>query len=119
MFIFVWAFVRQLHPFDRFDSCEMIDWFNLLANSFWIFGLALALAALSHASWQASLTRQTFRSRLAQPLAQTALNTAGVFFCAGLAATSQPWWEIGLWVILSISFGVQIVLTLLSWKTAE
>jgi hypothetical protein len=87
----------------------MIDWVNLAANSLWILGLALALAALSYASWQASLAREKLRTRLGQPGTQTVLNLAGVLFCAGLAASSVRMWEIVVWVVLAVLFLAQIV----------
>lgn len=94
----------------------MINWFNLLANSLWIFGLALALAALSDASWQASLSGEKLRVRLGRSEMQIVLNLAGIFFCAGLAATSQRGWEIGLWVLLAGAFLVQGVVAALAFR---
>jgi len=94
----------------------MIDWLNLISNSLWILGLVLALATLSYASWQASSNheksvRKEFRLALGRPSIQIAFNLAGVLFCAGLAATSIKIYEIVLWTILAIAFGVWVILS--------
>jgi len=85
----------------------MIDWFNLAANALWIIGLAIALAVVSHASWQAALYHEKLRSRLAQPGYQMFFDLAAVLFCLGMAATSRRVWEIILWSGLAVLFIVQ------------
>jgi len=87
----------------------MIDWFNLAANALWIFGLAVALAVVSHASWQAALHHEKLRSRLAQPVYQIFIDLAAVLFCLGMAATSRRVWEIILWSGLAVLFVAQAV----------
>ena len=89
----------------------MIDWLNLVSNSLWIFGLVLALATISYASWQASTNHEKIRQTLGGPSIQIAFNLAGVLFCAGLAATSAKIYEIVLWTILAIAFGVWVILS--------
>ena len=85
----------------------MIDWFNLFANALWIIALAVAVATLSYASWEASMLHEKMRLRLRQAKYQIALDVAGVLFCAGLATTSNRAWEIVLWAILGVLFAVQ------------
>jgi hypothetical protein len=97
----------------------MIDWFNVFANSMWIAGFALALAVLSFASWQSSAAREGLRACLSQPSFQTGLNAAGLLICAGLAATSDAWWEILLWCALAIGWLVEGVQSLLKWRKAH
>lgn len=87
----------------------MIDWFNLAANAMWIIGLAIALAVVSHASWQAALHHEKLRSRLAQPGYQIYIDLAAVLFCLGMAATSRRVWEIILWSGLAVLFIAQAV----------
>ena len=99
----------------------MIEWLNLASNSLWIFGLALALAAFSYASWQASSNheksvRNKFRLVLSSPSVHLALNMAGMLFCAGLAATSTTIFEIVLWIILAIAFGIWVILSGMQWN---
>jgi hypothetical protein len=83
---------------------SVIDWFSLLANSLWIFGLAFALAVCSYASWQASLAGDRLRTQFDRAATQRSLAVAGIFFCGGLAATSHRWWEIAVWVFLAGAF---------------
>ena len=85
----------------------MINWLNLLANTFWILGCALALATLSYASWQASVENIKIRMVLSSPAYKISLYAAGAL-SIGLAATSERIWEILLWIILAILFAVQI-----------
>ena len=82
----------------------MIDWVNLAANSLWILGCAMALAALSYASWQASLYKVKLRARLETPGIQRSLYLSGVLFSAGLAILSETIFETALWVILGALF---------------
>jgi hypothetical protein len=95
----------------------MIDWYNLLMNSFWIFACALALATLSYASWQASLTGEKFWKQLAQPGYQSSFNLAGLLFCVGLAGTSEIIWQRVLWLLLAVGFAVQLGVEIYKVKT--
>jgi len=85
----------------------MVDWFNLIANSFWILGCALALATVSYAGWQASVEDKKMRMVLALLGYKISLYTAGALFSIGLAATSDRIWVIILWTILAILFIIQ------------
>ena len=90
----------------------MIDWANLAANALWILGCALALATLSYASWQASLSKDKMRSRLERPSFQSALFLAGLLFCLGMTFTSQKGYVIAVWGILSLLLLILSVLAL-------
>ena len=90
----------------------MIDWVNLVENTFWILGCALALATFSYASWQAFRNHEKFSYRLGQKNIRIPSNIGLLLFCIGLAATSTRWWEIGLWIILAILFFMQIILVI-------
>lgn len=85
----------------------MINWYNLFANSLWILALSLALGVISYTRWEAVQTGERLRDRLNHPARSLPLNLAGALFCVGLAATSQRWWEIGLWLLLFVLFMVQ------------
>ena len=89
---------------------EVIDWFNLAANSLWIIGCALALAAFSYASWQASMFNETLRARLETPGIQRALFFAGLLFCMGQAMLSDSLLVTVLWGVLGLAFCVGLVL---------
>jgi hypothetical protein len=82
----------------------MINWYSLVANFIWIFALALALASLSYAYWEAAVRKIKFRTTLKQPQWQLLLNLSGALFCLGLAATTDATWETALWLILMALF---------------
>lgn len=91
----------------------MIDWLNVFYNALWIFALALALAAISHASWQASENKTRLRKELAGYGVQLSLSAAGILFSAGLALTSEPAWQRILWAVLALLFSYQTILILI------
>ena len=62
-----------------------MDWIRLTANALWILAIALSLAAISRASWQASRHRTRFVSQLKQRGYRLSLNAAGIAFSLGLA----------------------------------
>jgi len=90
----------------------MINWLNLIANTFWILGCALALATLSYASWQASVENEKMGIVLSSPGYKISLYAAGTLFSVGLAATSDRIWDIILWTILAILFIIQVGLSI-------
>ncbi len=61
----------------------MIDWAMVGANTLWILGLALGLATLSYASWDAWATHETFRQRLGKPVPQGVPGPGRVFILPG------------------------------------
>lgn len=85
----------------------MIDVRGVTANSLWILGLAVLLAALSWAHWVASTEKARYRTVLGRPRARRALALGFFLFCAGLAATGRAWWERALWGVLAAAFAVQ------------
>ena len=82
----------------------MIDWWGVFSNAIWIGGAALALAAVSYASWQASVDGQGLRQALGRSSIQVPLNIAGAMFSAGMAATARYLLEIVIWLILAALF---------------
>jgi hypothetical protein len=86
----------------------MIDWLNFAANALWICALALALAVLSFASWEAKVGGERLRAVLSRPRWEFTLNLAGALFCLGLAATSDKIWELALWLVLAGLYLFQI-----------
>ena len=89
----------------------MIDWDALLANSLWIVGCALALAAFSYASWQASLYHQSLLARLGSLGILRALALAGMLVCTGFAALSGYGLWAFLWGILAFLFLLQFAIS--------
>lgn len=95
---------------EALKRVTVIDWLNLIANSFWILGCTLALAVLSYAVWQAAISPIRMRSLLAQPAYRICLDLAGMLFCVGLAATSRQVWEAGWWAVLALACATQTVI---------
>jgi len=89
----------------------MIDWYNLAANFLWIFALSLALATLSFARWKARMEGEKLKAVLNRAVWGNSLNLAGTIFCAGLALTTEVWWEQLLWAILGVLFLVQVLIS--------
>jgi hypothetical protein len=88
----------------------MINYWNLAANSLWILGLAILLAALSWASWTARTEQVRFRAALSRAGLQQTIDLGLALFCAGLAATSDTWWEQLLWGLLVLAWLTQALL---------
>ncbi len=79
----------------------MIDWPRVLFSAVWIGGAALALAALSYASWLASLRGERLRAVLQQPTYQLLLRVAACLICVGLGLTAAGLVTV-LWLILAV-----------------
>jgi hypothetical protein len=86
----------------------MINWISLGGNALWITGCAVALAVLSHAQWAASLHGIRLRQQIQNAPNQRALSAAGILFCLGLGVTSDRTLETALWLLLSLTFLVQL-----------
>lgn len=97
----------------------MIDWYNLLFNSCWILGCAVALATISYASWDSSVLGKTFKDNLRQSKTQIALNIGGLLFTIGLAGTTQIVWQQILWILLGFGFLIQIASEFLRRNNSE
>jgi mannose/fructose/N-acetylgalactosamine-specific phosphotransferase system component IIC len=88
----------------------MINWFNLLTNTLWIFGCAIVLATISYTSWEASTQKSSFKDLIRQHKIQLTLNVGGIFFSIGLTGTTQIMWQKILWALLSLGFLIQIII---------
>lgn len=88
-------------------SKPMIDWYFVFSNALWIFALALALATISFARWQAFQEGQKLGQVLDRANWQIPMNISGLVFCLGLAATSARLWERVLWLVMVLLFGIQ------------
>jgi F0F1-type ATP synthase membrane subunit c/vacuolar-type H+-ATPase subunit K len=75
----------------------MVSWPGLVGNALWICGLAVCLAALSMAYYQARAGQERLGSRLRRPELQSALAVGMSLFCLGLLLSSGNWWEKGIW----------------------
>jgi hypothetical protein len=90
----------------------MIDWYGFAANSLWIMALALALAILSFARWEATRQRKKLGQILMERGWQVGLAVAGILFCGGLAATADSAWKTILWLGWLVIFSAQLFMTI-------
>ena len=91
----------------------MVSWPGLAGNALWICGLAVCLATLSMAHYQAHVGQVRLSSRLKQPESHMALAVGLSLFCAGLLLSSGTWWEKGIWGVCAI---LLIVWAVRSWR---
>jgi hypothetical protein len=91
----------------------MINWYNLFANSLWIFALALALTTLSFARWQAKREFKSLGEILSRPRWDVTLSSSGALFSLGMAATTTVVWKQVVWAIMMVLFLIQIGI---KWK---
>ena len=80
----------------------MIDWPLVLSSAVWMGGAALALAALSYASWSASVRGERLRTVLQRPAYQLLLLAAACLIGVGLGLTAPTGLETVGWVILAV-----------------
>lgn len=75
--------------------------FSVAANSLWIVGLAILLAAFSYHYDRAQRRQRSLREQLAEPSFATVAWLATVLIAAGLAATSTRLWETIIWILFA------------------
>ncbi|HSM56627.1 MAG TPA: hypothetical protein VK879_10775 [Candidatus Sulfomarinibacteraceae bacterium] len=76
--------------------------FSVAANSLWIVGLAILLAAFSYHYDRAQRRQHSLRQQLAEPSFAIAGWLAFVLIASGLAATSTRIWETVIWILFAI-----------------
>jgi len=91
----------------------MIDWYGLATNALWILALALTLAILSFARWQAGRQQKKLGQVLMERGWQACLAAAGILFSGGMAATADATWKTILWLVWLALFSAQLFLTIL------
>lgn len=86
----------------------MINWWDLAANSVWILAMALGLAVVSAAYYKSKIENLKLKNVLDKPKYALMLNIAGAVFCVGMILTTNVWWEMVLWGVMTGLFGWQI-----------
>lgn len=94
----------------------MIDWVSVGFAALWIFGLAVIVAALSLADYEADRAHLRFRDMFARSRFQAALNIGMMLTCLGLIGNAREVWERFVWGGLAAAFGVQ---TWLAYRTSR
>jgi type IV secretory pathway VirB2 component (pilin) len=93
----------------------VIDWYDVIVNSFWILGLAIILAAVSYHHWLAGEANRSLRAQLESPAFQLPAWIGFCLICIGLAGGSGRVWETIIWIIfglIGLFYSVQNGLTL-------
>ena len=87
----------------------MTSWYGLAGNALWIAGLAVLLATLSMARFQARAGGERLRHRLGERKPQMAIAAGLILFCTGLLLNSHTWWEKGIWGVCAALVFVWLV----------
>jgi hypothetical protein len=82
----------------------MTDWWGVFHNSLWVLGLAVILAALGLAEYQAGRDGIRLRQRLLTSGFQLSFDVGLALFCLGLLLSSTAWWQQALWGLLAALF---------------
>lgn len=79
----------------------VIDFRAIISGGLWILGLALILATLSWANYEAKSSHIRLREALTRPTFQRFMDFGLALFCLGLALGASRWWERALWFAFS------------------
>ena len=88
----------------------MINWLSVVANSFWIAGLALLLAAISYSYWHAGQTGRSVREELGSLSFQRVAALGLLLLGIGLAGTSAMLWQVVLAGTLVLGSAIALIL---------
>ncbi|PID85633.1 MAG: hypothetical protein CSB13_07025 [Chloroflexi bacterium] len=83
-------------------SNAVIDWYAVVINLFWIIGLAILLASFSYHYWLAGEEERPLKVQLKGISFQKTLWFSIFLISLGAAGTSQHYWEIAIWTILTL-----------------
>jgi hypothetical protein len=84
----------------------MINWFNVLTNFLWITALAIVLAVISFAHWDAKQKGIKFMEIFDSVSYRRRITTAGFLFCLGLGFVSSSWERV-VWLTISFLYLVR------------
>jgi hypothetical protein len=83
-------------------SSPVINWLSLVINSFWIFGLAVLLAAFSYHYWLAIENNRPLRVQLNELSFLKHFWLSFLLIGIGLVGTSREIWEILIWTFFTL-----------------
>lgn len=72
----------------------MINWYSIIANSFWLLGLAVILAGLSYYYWLAVQTGRSFKDMVGVSSFQRVIALGALLVGVGLALTAGSLWQV-------------------------
>lgn len=88
----------------------MDRWISTAGVILRVLGVLLALASIGYATWDSSPNRQRWIERLGHPWVEAGLYLAGLSFSLGMAAVARSQLESILWLLLALTFVVQLVI---------
>ncbi len=86
-----------------------MTWWLVGSNAVWIVGLAAIVATLGVAHDATQRSGRRLRQTLGGLRFRSALGCGLAVACLGLCLSSQTWWEIAGWGVLSAGFVVRTV----------
>lgn len=90
--------------------------FSVIANAFWIVGLAILLAAFSFHYDRARRAGRSVRGQLGRRSFTLAAWASATLVCIGLAATSDRLWEAAIWLLFMVYSVANLIAT---WRGVE
>jgi len=91
-------------------SLSLIHWQMVFTSSLWILGLSVIVASFSYHRWLAGERGASLRQPFPEPSWSVSFATGMALVCAGFGlGRDVAWWERGLWLALTLSFGWQLV----------
>ena len=88
----------------------MNQWISTAGLILRVLGVLLALASIGYATWGSSPGRERWIERLGNPRVEAGLYLAGLSFSLGMAAAARSRLESILWLLLALTFVVQLVI---------
>lgn len=89
---------------------------TVLTNGLWLVGLAVLLAAFSYHYNEARQSERPLKRQLQQRSFALAAWVSLSLIGAGLAATSQQWWEAGIWILFTL---YAVYNTVVAWRVGQ
>jgi hypothetical protein len=87
------------------DWLALIDWWTVLWGAVWVAGLAVALAAVSRADYEAAQAKTRTREVLRQARYQTAVWGGLALFALGQGGLAGGWWLRVAWLVVGAGLG--------------
>ncbi len=92
----------------------MINWYSIIANSFWLLGLAAVLAGLSYYYWLAVQTGRSLGDMFGASSFQRVIILGALLIGVGLSLTAGSLWQMLPAIVL---IGVSVVALVTSFRT--
>ena len=105
----------RLSSFERAGNLVWWMVITVVTNGLWLVGLALLLAAFSYHYNEARQSERPLKRQLQRRSFSLVAWVSLFLIGAGLAATSQQWWEAAIWILFTL---YAVYNTVHAWRTA-